>query len=52
MQALWRPRWRHCRQVRLKPVRDDTAQDAGFLAFLYPVANAVALKKSIVTIDL
>jgi len=29
-----------------------TAQDAGFLAFLYPVANADALKKSIGTIDL
>jgi hypothetical protein len=35
-----------------RTVMDDTAQDAGFLAFIYPAANAEALKKTIGTIDL
>ncbi len=30
---------------------NDTAQDAGFLAFIYPAADAEELKKTIGTID-
>lgn len=34
-----------------REVMDDTAQEAGFLAFLYPESNAEELKKTIGTID-
>jgi hypothetical protein len=30
---------------------DDTSQEAGFLAFMYPVAEAEDLKRTIGTID-
>jgi hypothetical protein len=30
---------------------DDTNQEAGFLAFIYPVGDAEELKKTIGTID-
>ncbi len=34
-----------------REVMDDTAQDAGFLAFLYPVLDAAELKKTLGSID-
>jgi hypothetical protein len=35
-----------------RPVMDDTTQDAGFLAFIYPADNADELKSRIGTIDI
>jgi hypothetical protein len=35
-----------------REVMDDTTQEAGFLAFLYPASNAEELKKTIGSIDL
>jgi hypothetical protein len=35
-----------------REVMDDTAKDAGFLAFLYPAENLEDLARSIGTIDL
>lgn len=35
-----------------RPVMDDTAQDAGFLAFIYPADNVDELKSRIGTIDI
>jgi hypothetical protein len=32
-------------------IMNDTAQEAGFLAFMYPAADAEELKKTIGTID-